>query len=353
MCSIIRLSRKRGYTCTNYLSINDISFKSDIFKRRNKILRTGILDTIDAYYEGDPVRAYQLLSTSLKDSNLNGYLNKEMVLEEGSNLFRLRVINQNYPLSKEDLFHIPFDKRSLVSTQRFSISGLPSLYLANSIYVAWEEMKRPSMNEVQVVRIVNNHSMNMLDLTTDIFSRNTHLIDNLSYGWQLLYKVMVWPLIAACSVRVQNPNDPFKPEYVIPQLLLQWVNKHKVFGIKYSSTYIDLDTSKHEGSFYNIVVPVRTFNREKGHCPELLKSFNSTQVVPFQIRQIATITDRLSHQESIRSNINKDITGLELIKGYVQPNASTIFGVMEHNLNGIKTESFKIKRSNISTTAGV
>ncbi|WP_293880615.1 MULTISPECIES: hypothetical protein [unclassified Sphingobacterium] len=71
-----------------------------------------------------------------------------MVLEEGANLFRLRVINQNYPLSKEDLFHIPFDKRSLVSTQRFSISGLPSLYLANSIYVAWEEMKRPSMNEV-------------------------------------------------------------------------------------------------------------------------------------------------------------------------------------------------------------
>lgn len=148
MCSIIRLSRKRGYTCTNYLSINDISFKSDIFKRRNKILRTGILNAIDAYYEGDPVRAYQLLSTSLKDSNLNGYLNKEMVLEEGANLFRLRVINQNYPLSKEDLFHIPFDKRSLVSTQRFSISGLPSLYLANSIYVAWEEMKRPSMNEV-------------------------------------------------------------------------------------------------------------------------------------------------------------------------------------------------------------
>jgi hypothetical protein len=32
-----------------------------------------------------------------------------------------------------------------------------------------------------------------------------------------------WPLIAACSIKVKNPGANFKPEYVVPQLILQWI----------------------------------------------------------------------------------------------------------------------------------
>jgi len=325
--------------------VNGLSFTSHIFKRRSKILREGIIKSIDAYYEGDPTKAYTILKKALDEANVTGYLDKENELAPQSNLFRIRLSKENYALTKEELFHIPFHLRSKVNTQRYSIPGLPSLYLANSIYVAWEELKRPGIAEIQATRIVNNDSMMMLDLTTDIFSRNSNLVDNVSYGWQLLYKVMVWPLVAACSVKVQHPNDPFKPEYIIPQLLLQWVNKVNVYGIKYSSTHIDLSKSDHDGIFYNIVIPVRTFHLDKGHCPELLYAFKSTQVLPLQIRQFITISDRLAHQPSIYSWVNPDIQGLELIKGYVQPYSSTIFGIMEHNLKGIDTESFSAENN--------
>ncbi|MFW1494652.1 hypothetical protein ACEV9S_24505, partial [Vibrio parahaemolyticus] len=60
---------------------------------------------------------------------------------------------------------------------------------------------------------------------------------------------MTWPLIAACSIRVKNPSDNFKPEYIIPQLLLQWARDYKsIDGIRYTSTHIEATSlTSHSG----------------------------------------------------------------------------------------------------------
>jgi len=51
---------------------------------------------------------------------------------------------------------------------------------------------------------------------------------------------MIWPLVLACSVKVKNIEDDFKPEYIIPQLLLQWVRERDdIDGISYQTTHID------------------------------------------------------------------------------------------------------------------
>jgi hypothetical protein len=320
--------------------VNGIELTAKVFKRRMATLIQGIISTLDIYYAGDPSRAFAELARALREVNVSSFLNKELELLANTDLYRIRTCNRNYALSKHELFHIPFQLRSRVNTQRFSIPGLPSLYVANSIYVAWEELKRPPQSEIQACRLVNKNTMRMLDLTTDIYARNQHFIDNTSHGWEPLYRVMVWPLVAACSFKVQNPDDPFKPEYVIPQLLLQWVNKENVIGIKYSSTHIDLNTTGHEGSFYNIVFPVRTFDKEEGHCPWLSQSFRSTQVLPLELRGMITNSDRLEHQASISSLVNQDIQRIALIKGVGQSYHRTTFGIAEHNLKGIELEDF-------------
>lgn len=58
-------------------AVNDINFQREIFKRRSKIIREGIVKTIDAYYEGNVNKAYNILSSFMKESNLTNYLNKE------------------------------------------------------------------------------------------------------------------------------------------------------------------------------------------------------------------------------------------------------------------------------------
>jgi len=321
--------------------LNNRPFDAPRFLSRNKALREGILDTIDIYYKGNPSGAYNRLKKTFEETNMNGFMDKQHQLESGTNLFRLRTSDDNYPLSREQLFHIPFELRSRVSTQRYSIPGLPSLYTANSIYVAWEELKRPTFSSIHANRLVNNYTVSLLDLTTDIFTRNEQYMDLDHCGLELLYKLTLWPLIAACSVKVQHPYDPFKPEYIIPQLLLQWINKTNVAGIKYSSTHIDLSQAAHEGTFYNIVFPVLTFDKESGYCHSLTNLFKSTEILPFQLRQFIMQSDRLEHQESISRLVNRDIQTISLIKNTPQPYSSTIFGLVEHNLKGLELDDIK------------
>lgn len=318
--------------------INGNPFDSNTFKLRSKIIRDGILEAIDAYYEGNLNNAYNILSSFMKKSNLTGYLDKESFLPANTSLFRIRKAIGNYPLKRDDLFHIPFSARGKVKTQRYSIPGLPSLYLSNSVYVAWEELGRPGFNEVQAMRLANTRPIRLLDLTSEIYSRNEHIEGNTSYGYQLLYRVMVWPLLAACSIKVRNPDDSFKPEYIISQMLLQWVNKNLVDGIKYSSTHIDLRRQRHIGSFYNLVLPVKTLHLEEGYCTELAQLFTATQVLPMQLRQFTSFADRFHDQGSIQAHVNPNIQDVELIEGNPQPYFSTYFGILEHSLKHLELQ---------------
>jgi hypothetical protein len=135
-----------------------------------QVLIDGIITTLDRYFEGNPAEAYQTLENTLKISKIGEILWKDGVLPLGTDVFRIRNKSGNYPLNKCDLFHVPFHQRGLVQTQRFSIPGLPSLYLANCIYVAWEEMLRPDINSIQAVRMRNTKLLRFLDLTTSDYN---------------------------------------------------------------------------------------------------------------------------------------------------------------------------------------
>jgi hypothetical protein len=328
---------KFGYEIDSSQNLCDLQgFNAEHFKKRNKILRDGLIQTVEAYYEGNPCKAYSIFEKCLKHSNILGYIDKNSRITSENNFFRIRIKNGNYALSKKELFHIPFDKRGLVRTQRYSIPSLPSLYLSNSIYTAWEEMGRPSFEDIQAVRISNVSSLGVLDLTTDFYNNNLYRIIN--HKWAYLYKVMVWPLVAACSIKVRNINDDFKPEYIIPQILLQWINaKSDLDGIKYSSTHID-NTNNHQGLFYNYVFPVKTYHKDEGYCPRLVSKFHSTEVLPIQLRQFVSHNSRFDEQESISFDVNKDVRSLELIKGISQHYSSSYFGILEHSLKHCKVE---------------
>ncbi|MGJ1237758.1 hypothetical protein ACR78I_22725 [Sphingobacterium multivorum] len=326
--------------------INRLKYSSNLhfdikqLQERSLILQRGILKTLDAYYEGNPSKSYNMLCETLKDCKINEYLDKEHYLPSNSSLFRIRTCEENYPLSKRELFHIPFEMRGKVKTQRYSIPGLPSLYLANSIFTAWEELKRPPAQSIHAIKLTNNLDLRLLDLTTDFFAQPTQFLGEIVDDKKIEYNLMVWPLLAACSFKVLSADDPFKPEYIIPQLLLQWAKKELVDGIKYSSTHIDLNTSKHGGFFYNIVLPVKNCNIEEGYCSKLINMFKSTQVLPYSLSEIVTSSNRFYAQGSIHSKINKDIRKIEIIKAHPQPYYQTIFGILEHNLNALKLEDF-------------
>lgn len=44
-------------------------------------------------------------------------------------MYKCRENNRLFHFTKDEMFHIPYDKRHLVGNQRYSLSGLPCLYL--------------------------------------------------------------------------------------------------------------------------------------------------------------------------------------------------------------------------------
>lgn len=68
--------------------------------------------------------------------------------------------------------------------------------------------------------------------------------------------IKMYPLILACSFVNQSGKVPYKQEYIIPQMLMQWVQRNSDFaqGISYF-TCTDTTTQTSMWCAYNIVIP--------------------------------------------------------------------------------------------------
>lgn len=110
--------------------------------------------------------------------------------------------------AEDEMSHIPFELNHLVSNERFSISGFPSLYLGSSIYVCWEELHRPSFDFASTALFKARQNVKVIDL-----SEQDH--------YHFTREIFSDCLTLACSLSVNYPKAPFKPEYIIPQLLMQ------------------------------------------------------------------------------------------------------------------------------------
>lgn len=192
--------------------------------------------------------------------------------------YRLRSVTNP---SIDEMFHVPFHKREKISSFRYSIPGYPTLYLSNCIYLAFRELNCPNYDDLYAVKIQQRFSSqreSLLDM------RNQPLFFQDEYKYKYLAR---WLLIMSCSVIVCYPKEPFRPEYIIPQITLQWVKNNmlsgnnKILGVCYSSSKIDMDKGGFIGEFYNVALPIQLANKF-GHCEMLKSKFWLTKPISFK-----------------------------------------------------------------------
>lgn len=192
--------------------------------------------------------------------------------------YRMRKMENRKNVPYKEMFHIPFDKRGIISTQRYSFPGYPCLYLGESIYACWEELGRPLMGESMVSRYVCESELRLVDLRTP---RYKDWKDNIEKY------VLFFPIIMACSFKVKSENDTFKPEYIIPQLIMEIIIKYNrkakddtyVHGVYYSSVNKNEDFKFGRDKLYNIAVPViipLPKERNRKYCEVLSGIFKLT-----------------------------------------------------------------------------
>lgn len=256
--------------------------------------RLTIEKMFEEYYLGHQNKAYELFKKAFEYEN-GGNLPVKTVLPKEP-LYRARVNNGDKDFERCEMFHIKYDLRSKVKTQRFSFPGLPCLYLGTSSYVCWLELNRPQMDQFQVAEIKqrdDREDFNMIDLCIHPYAFYKELqekekgVKTEHANMSLFDYLRWWPVMAVCSVAVKNEDDPFKPEYIIPQFVLQYFLEDSIddsIGIKYMSIKAGRISMKHYETDYrvysNYVIPVKSSKiSEEGFCSVLSNQFEVTNTV--------------------------------------------------------------------------
>ena len=96
--------------------------------------------------------------------------------------------------------------------------------------------------------------------------------------------ILFFPLIIACMVQVKSHKVFYKPEYVISQLLTEWIISHnisnshsqEILGILYTSAQKNTDFDYPIESYDNYAIPVLKPMKGKNCCERLSGMFDLT-----------------------------------------------------------------------------
>lgn len=277
----------------------------------------GLLSKSVSYYlNGFPSRAFNSLNRAMRilmEQPLKVYTKSVLEQFEQSNnrihrdclqLFRVARVYDNRPYPRSRIFHTPYSLRSRVSTNRYSIAGHPSLYLGTSLELCCNELKivpsdlaiaarfqlerelEYSNTVIRVIELGIKPQDFLFEEQNDNAQRTIprYLLQNKSIRTAYL---LWYPLIAACSYIRVNKDDPFAAEYIIPQLLMQWVRMEgesnhsseydQLIGIRYFSCA----SVKSSDMGFNYVFPTsgQQISPNLPFCSVLARSFRLTKPV--------------------------------------------------------------------------
>lgn len=262
-----------------------------IKERRNVAneLIKGIIQSLEVYFNGRMSNSYEIFKSLLNKGYLKDLItenvNKDDPYSPFSDLYRLRESNEDLSGSPLNLFHVPYDRREHIPTQRYSIPGFPCLYLGGSLKLCWEECNKPSkiLWAAKYEPACNTFRLLNLGYTPEVwkmFLSDIHNVYISKYKDLFVAHAVCWPLIAACSIKRRNHDSKFAPEYVIPQMLLQWVMEYqdehgRIDGIRYFSTRVPLDSNNIKPSV-NYVFPAVKTDNDKNYSRTLAEKFMIT-----------------------------------------------------------------------------
>ena len=304
-----KLLNKYCFTIEMYMGLQDKKYMQRICYLLKK--------SISAYLAGFPAKAYDIFKRLMKllmENPLRVY--RKSIYEildnynDRLNLFRVTCVKDDILYDRKRIFHTPYNLRSKVATCRYSIAGYPSLYLGTNLELCCEEVRyNPHLDfglasKFKIERSINynNTEIKVIELAVkpqdflfqdDRSERRGRFFDEIDlHASSTKNAYLMWyPVIAACSFIRANKNDPFAAEYIVPQLLMQWVRAEMVgkyndyFDQLIGIRYFSCASERASELGFNYVFPVsgKQYSTQYQFCPVLMKAFKMTK--PYHINE--------------------------------------------------------------------
>lgn len=244
--------------CTRYLDLitvyktqnTDGTPNFDELINKTSAIQKGIQSSLESFLSGDIKSAYDHFDKTFSDNSTIQHIHRiteplNVFCNDNKPLFRVRKSEKSL-ISRSEIFHIPFSSRQFVDAQRYSVAGLPCLYLGTSLYVCWQEMDKPDFDKLFISSFttqetdskVLNFASPFMTLPSIVDTNDENRIDiNRVKGSYMIF----WPLIMACNYTKKDNSAKFIQEYIIPNLLMQWISRKTystIVGVAYYSTKI-------------------------------------------------------------------------------------------------------------------
>ena len=304
---------------------------------RVRAFRRSCSVTLSNYFRGIHSLAYDNFKKALSHLSINDSPLLSTPLGDEP-LFRGRVNTGHIDFGAKDMFHIPLDRRTVVTSQRYSFPGLPCLYLAASAYTCWAELGKPSFDTFQVAMFLPK----VPDAKVVDLSRIPQQLENFRHEpWfseeeYLLY----WPLVAICALKNGQRPDAFKPEYIFPQFFLEHIqqNSNEHVGIRYASIKCERQLRGDWHTFTNYVFPTSSDNMHDKADARLASLFEMVRNRSGKELQILSSIQRMewarTTEDGVTSEVEQILESLAPRKiltsdGLEYPYALSPFGMIE------------------------
>lgn len=269
-------------------------YNADIAKAKNRIIELLKKYTLNNFIISELNKSYSFRGiapfSDLLDQRKDGYINEYNTMNTYPlSFFKARIGNSTF--EKKDMLHIPFCNRELVSTQRFSIPGVPCLYLGTTSYVCWLEMDKPQdsvfnvssfelpkdlkiLNLVIDHELINNQVRNIMNFNGDKKDDNIKLLESM---------IEIFPLVYATSFSIKNRERNFKSEYIISQLIMQCLSELEIDGIAYASKKVK-NSAIAFPQCINLAIPMKInenfeFKNERDNYSDICENISLTDPV--------------------------------------------------------------------------
>lgn len=199
-----------------------------------------IKECIRLYYNGSITKSHNIVKKLVKGCE-NDTLAVSTIINSGAfpgikgseiQFFRARLSDEARSYKAKDMLHLPLSMRGKTGNYRFSIPGVPSLYLGNSSYACWLELGCPPEYRFNVAPVVLDGNQKIFNLA--VMSRNWWLTNELDET-----KVHCWLklliLMMATSYTVKESGRIFKSEYIVSQSIMLACKELGYDGVAYFS----------------------------------------------------------------------------------------------------------------------
>lgn len=214
----------------------------------------------------------------------------ELATEDAFTMYRMRIVPKKDAYEKSELFHLPYFLKEKAPTCRYSIPGFPCLYMNTELTGCYSEINGANNREsekgllmcaVKYNRAPESTSINSISVLD--LSRNFANIHSLNQNEKESY-LLWYPVIAASSFIRRERTDSLASEYIIPQMLLQYVRtlakdkKFTLWGIR----YLSCSSAAASERGINYVFPVCDYSRLHPYCQTLKKAFLFSEPMYFE-----------------------------------------------------------------------